>query len=343
MKHSWQRVKSSFVATLLVISSGLAYAETSTATADDAFAEAVVVGKTIQNMPKAEGTPPSETESSSSTRPVATGDEEAPTLPTLNTPVIDPLNLLSDTDRVNLSEKIYQLYDAGKAQVGIVIVPTTGQYDIFSYSLQIAEQWQLGSAKYDNGLLIVVAINDRRIQILTGYGLEGVLPDIVVNRIINQHITPSFKQAQYGHGLLSGLNEIERILNLDPEIARQAADQIKAQQELVQQKAEASQANFSRAFIILMIAVFASAIFGRKLAGVGAGVAGVASGLIAGTGLLVSVVTGLILFILISSSVAQFLTHAILSSRGGGFGGGGRGGFGGGGGGFGGGGASGSW
>jgi uncharacterized protein len=55
-----------------------------------------------------------------------------------------------------------------------VIVPTTGQEDIFDYALRVGEKWQLGSSKRDNGLLIAVAINDHRIQILTGYGLEGI-------------------------------------------------------------------------------------------------------------------------------------------------------------------------
>lgn len=54
-----------------------------------------------------------------------------------------------------------------------MIVPTTGQEDIFDYALRVGEKWQLGSSKRDNGLLIAVAINDHRIQILTGYGLEG--------------------------------------------------------------------------------------------------------------------------------------------------------------------------
>jgi uncharacterized protein len=111
------------------------------------------------------------------------------------------------------------LHDTGKAQIGVVIVPTTGQEDIFGFAMRIADQWQLGSAKQDNGLLIAIAVNDRRMQILTGYGLEGVIPDIIANRIINQQITPYFKQAQYAQGINAGLAEIERILNLDPEVA----------------------------------------------------------------------------------------------------------------------------
>lgn len=322
------------------------YAETATAIDQETPAEIAVLGKIIQQQQAEDQATASETKSVPASRPnVATGEETAPTLPELNAPVLDPMALLSDAEKQALDQKIRSIYQAGKAQIGIVMVPTTGQQDIFSYSLKIAEDWGLGSEKYDNGLLIVVAQNDRRIQILTGYGLEGVLPDIVVNRIINQHIAPDFKLEQYGQGLLSGLDEIDRILSLDPEIARQAADQIKEQQALAEQQAQANQNMLSRALMILIIAVFASAIVGRKFAGVGAGVAGVISGLIAGSGLIMSLVAGVVLFILISSSIAQTVLHVAASSRGGGgrggFGGGG--GFAGGGGGFGGGGASGSW
>lgn len=121
----------------------------------------------------------------------------------------------------------------------MVIVPTTGQEDIFDYSMRVAEAWQLGSAKRDNGLLMTIAINDRRIQILTGYGLEGVLPDIVAGRIINDKITPYFKQGQYAQGIDSGLEEIERILNLDPEVAAQAAQELKQRQEQALQEQQA--------------------------------------------------------------------------------------------------------
>lgn len=332
-----------------LISCGIAQAqaETATATAQDSTAEAVVLGQVIQQQQAQAQHTQSQQSSSSSPSIALTGEEQSPTLPALNAPVIDPMQLLSASDKAALSQKILEIYQAGKAQIGIVVVPTTGQQDIFSYSLKIAEDWGLGSEKYDNGLLIVVAVNDRRIQILTGYGLEGVLPDIVVNRLINTHIAPQFKANQYGRGLAQGLTEIDRILSLDPDIARQAADQIKMQQELAQQKADEYQSMFSRALIILIVAAFASAIVGRKFAGVGAGVAGIVSGLIAGSGIVMSLLAGGVLFFLIFSSIAQTLLHVAMSLRGGG--GGGRGGgfggggFGGGGGGFGGGGASGSW
>lgn len=268
-------------------------------------------------------------------------------LPSLNKPVIDQANLLSPTEKQQLSQRILKLYNEGKGQIGVVIVPTTGQEDIFDYSMRVAEAWQLGSAKRDNGLLMTIAINDRRIQILTGYGLEGVLPDIVAGRIINDKITPYFKQGQYAQGIDSGLAEIERILNLDPEIAAQAADELKERHEQAYKAQQASQATFGAVIFIIIAGVVASMIFGKKLSAATAAVAGTAAGLVNGLGLVASLLIGLGVFFVLITSLAQLILHAFASGAGrgggsgrGGFGGGG---FGGGGGGFGGGGASGSW
>lgn len=267
-------------------------------------------------------------------------------LPSMNEPVIDQANLLTAAEKQQLSQRIINLYQAGKAQIGVVIVPTTGQEDIFDYSMRVADRWQLGSKEHDNGLLMTIAVNDHRIQILTGYGLEGVLPDIVAGRIINNKITPLFKQGQYAQGIDSGLTEIERILNLDPEIAAQAADEIKERQEQAYQAQKASQATFGSVIFIIIAGVIGSMIFGRKLSAATAAVAGTAAGLVNGMGLIASLMIGAGVFFLLVTSLAQLILHAFMAGGGrggsgrGGFGGGG---FGGGGGGFGGGGASGSW
>ncbi len=80
----------------------------------------------------------------------------------LNEPVVDQGNLLSAAEKQAISQKILQLHEQGKAQIGVVIVPTTGQEDIFDYAMRVAEKWQLGSAKRDNGILMAIAVNDRQ-------------------------------------------------------------------------------------------------------------------------------------------------------------------------------------
>ena len=328
--------------------SNLAWSETATAT----DTEEVIVAREILQNPAANNTArtQSDTEVAPAQPPQIANDmaegQIQRDLPSLNEPVIDQANILSPIEKQAISQRILNLHNAGKGQVGVVIVPTTGQEDIFDYSMRIADAWQLGSAKRDNGLLMTIAINDRRIQILTGYGLEGVLPDIVAGRIINDKITPYFKQAQYAQGIDSGLTEIERILNLDPEIAAQAADELKERQEQAYQAQKASKATFSSVLFIIVAGVVGSMIFGRKLSAATAAVAGTAAGLVNGMGLIASLMIGAGVFFLLVTSLAQLILHAFMA--GGGRGGSGRGGFGGsgfggGGGGFGGGGASGSW
>ena len=319
------------------------------ATAVDDGAEAVVLGKMLTPNNSATATAATATANSSTPLPQVANDladgESIRSLPTLNEPVIDQANILTPAQKQQLSQRILQLHQQGKAQIGVVIVPTTGQEDIFDFAMRVAQQWQLGNAKQDNGLLMAIAVNDRRIQILTGYGLEGVLPDIITHRIIDQQITPYFKQGRYGAGIDAGLMEIENILNQDPEIAAQAADALKERQAQALQAQQAHEKTMMMALFILLAGIIGSYIVGRRLSASTAAVAALAAGLVNGAGLIVSILMAGAIFVLLISSVAQLIFQSVLSGagrggRGGGFGGGG---FGGGGGGFGGGGASGSW
>lgn len=347
-------IRAILIAMLILISSftmQFTFAETATATADD-MEDAVVIKKIIQpdQQQKSQN---SNIEKPADIKPITVQSDLADgqsirNIPTLNAPVIDQANILSATEKSQLENMILQLHQQGKAQIGVVIVPTTGQEDIFDYSMRVAQQWKLGSEKLDNGLLIAVAVNDRRIHIATGYGLEGVIPDIIANRIIRDQITPYFKQNQFGQGLIAGVTEVERILNLDPEIAQQAADQIKQQQEQAVQEQQAKDKTLSTVFFILIAGIVGSFIIGNRLSASVAGVTAIGAGLMYGSGIVMSLILGVGVFFLLFTSIAQLIFRAFLSGAGRG-GGGGRGGFGGGGGfsggggGFGGGGASGSW
>lgn len=333
-----------FAACLLSLS-GSVWSET--AAADEA-AEIAAAGKIIQAQQGKTAEPLPANPAAGASPPDTAIDmadgESIRALPTLNEPVVDQANLLSAAEKQAVSQKILQLHDSGKAQVGIIIVPTTGQEDIFSFAMRAAEQWQLGSAKRDNGLLMAVAVNDRRMQILSGYGLEGVLPDIVLSRIIRNQITPYFKQNQYAQGIQSGLDEIEKILNMDPEVAAQAAQELKQRQEQALQEQQAKEKTFTAALLILIAGIVGSYIVGRRLSAATAAAAGTAAGLVNGTGLFTSLLIGGGIFFLLITALAQLIFQTLLSSgRGRGGGSGGGGGYRGGGGGFGGGGASGSW
>ncbi|NNH87457.1 TPM domain-containing protein [Acinetobacter sp. ANC 4279] len=336
-----------------VLMSSLAWSEVATAT--DENTDAVVVGKIIQDQQQTsqnQTVTQENTETTVQSPPIANDMAEGESirgLPTLNEPVVDQANLLSANEKQAISQRILKLHEQGKAQIGVVIVPSTGQEDIFDFAMRVAEKWQLGSAKQDNGLLMVIAVNDRRIQILTGYGLEGVIPDIVASRIIRNQITPYFKQAQYAQGIDAGLVEIEHILNMDPEVAQKAAQELKERHEQALHEQQAKEKTFSTALFILIAGIIGSFIFGKGLSASTAAVAGTVAGLVNGAGLVTSLLIGGGIFFLLITAIAQTIFQLFLASagrgggggRGGGFGGGG--GFSGGGGGFGGGGASGSW
>lgn len=322
---------------------------------DEAVNEIAVASKIIKEQQSATKTsqPTATASADAVTQPapniandMAEGQSER-ALPTLNTPIVDQAGLLSAAENQAISHKILQLHKTAKAQVGIIIVPTTGQEDIFSYAMRVADQWKLGTAKQDNGLLMAIAVNDHRIQILSGYGLEGVLPDVVLSRIIRNNITPYFKQNQYAQGIQAGLNEIEKVLNMDPEVAAQAAQALKEQQEQALHEQQAKEKTMMTALFILIAGIIGSYIVGNRLSAATAAVAGTVAGLVNGAGLITSLLIGGGIFFLLITALAQVIFQAFLSGggRGGGGSGGGFGGGGyrGGGGGFGGGGASGSW
>ena len=275
-----------------------------------------------------------------------TGSDSLVTLSNLNSPIIDQANILSPAEKQQLSQQILQLYQQGKVQVGIVIVRSTGPESIFDFAMRVGEQWKLGSNKTDNGVVIAVAVDDRRIHIATGYGLEGVLPDIVVGQIIRNQVTPAFKQGQFALGIQQALSEIEQILNLDPQIAEQAAEELQQRQQQAVSEQKAKDKIMSTGLVIFFIGTFASMAVGKKVSAATSGVTGFAAGMIYGSGFITSLLVGFGLFFLIVTPLAQLILQAVLSGRGGGGGGrggGSSGGYGGGGGRFGGGGASGSW
>lgn len=269
----------------------------------------------------------------------------------LNEPVVDAARILSASEKAHLSDQLRALYNDNLAQAALVIIPSTEGMPIFDYAMAVADRWQLGRKDTDEGLLIVVAINDRDLYILTGYGLEGVLPDAALKRIIRQDITPAFKNGQYAQGLSAGIASIGERLRADPETLQRADAAIQEGENF----GEESVSLFGLLIIGFIFGTFLTSIFGRVLgATIAAGGVGF-MGMMAGAGFMVipiAIVLWLILLFFKGGSGGgrggrggRGGGFVVLPTGGGGFGGGGfgSGGFGGGGGGFGGGGAGGSW
>lgn len=157
----------------------------------------------------------------------ATAQDLVP-VPALTSPVTDLTGTLTPDQASALDAKLRAFEQARGSQVAVLIVPTTRPEEIEQYSIRVVEQWRLGRGKVDDGVLLLVALNDRRLRIEVGYGLEGALPDAIANRIIQQDIAPAFKRGDYYGGITVGLDRIMRVIEgeplPEPEIRPPAAD-----------------------------------------------------------------------------------------------------------------------
>lgn len=126
----------------------------------------------------------------------------------LNSPVNDFTSTLSDAEIEFLNKKLLDIYDEGLLQIGVAMVATTDNMPIFDYAMAVAKEWKLGSPENNNGLLILVALNDRSIYILTGLDVEDKVTDERVARIIKEDIMPHFRNAHYVTGLSTGIDAL---------------------------------------------------------------------------------------------------------------------------------------
>ncbi|OOF70711.1 TPM domain-containing protein [Rodentibacter caecimuris] len=120
--------------------------------------------------------------------------------------VNDYTHTLSAENRQLLENKLIGYSTETSSQIAVVMVPTTGQYEISDYAFELGTKWGIGRKQLDNGVLLLIAKNDRKVFIATGQGLEGVLPDAFLAKVIRNAILPAFKQQQYAQGINEGLN-----------------------------------------------------------------------------------------------------------------------------------------
>jgi uncharacterized protein len=265
-------------------------------------------------------------------------------VPPLTAPVIDQTNTLSAAQIASLEQTLREFHDRKGSQISVLIVPTTQPEAIEQYSIRVVDAWKIGRKDIDDGVLLLIAKDDRAVRIEVGYGLEGALPDVIANRIIANVIVPHFRQGDFAGGITEGVTRIIAVIDGEPlpEPERHATRQ-------------SPQGIGSMLPVLLLLVVVGGGILRRMLGAFG-GASAVAG--------LAGVITWLLTSVLgaaIGAGVLAFL-FTLLGGGGGGFGGGGwssgrRGGFGGGwgggglggggwsggGGGFGGGGASGRW
>ena len=256
-------------------------------------------------------------------------------VPALTAPVTDLTGTLTPEQTAALDQELRAFAAQKGSQIAVLMVPSTAPEAIEQYSIRVTDAWKLGRKGRDDGVLLLVAKDDRALRIEVGYGLEGAIPDAIAKRLIAEVITPQFKQGDYFGGLQAGVQQIMKLIDGEKLPPPRAAAH-----------PEGGMASTQTAFFLLIAAVFVGsalrATLGRT---VGSGLAGLIAG---GVGwwligsLLLGVGMGLAAFFAVFSGVR--FGGGPGGFGGGGFGGGsGSGGFSGGGGGFGGGGASGRW
>ncbi|MEW6119085.1 MAG: YgcG family protein [Pseudomonadota bacterium] len=249
-------------------------------------------------------------------------------VPELTRRVTDLTGTLTAAQAQALDSRLAAFEAQKGSQIAVLIVPTTQPEDIAQFGIRVADAWKIGRKKVDDGVILVVAKNDRTLRIEVGYGLEGAIPDAIAKRVIAETIVPHFRAGDYAGGIDAGVTQLMKLIEGE---------------HLPAPDAVATGAQHEDGLVLLVVGgalagFLLSMMMSRPAA---AGVAALGSGAV---GALFVGLSPLLLF-------AAIFVFAIVaggfrgggggwSSGGGGFGGGS---WGGGGGGFGGGGASGSW
>lgn len=127
--------------------------------------------------------------------------QDFPPIPNPPRLVNDFTGTLGTDERDRLEQKLKSYSDSTTTQISIVMMRSVGQYDISDYAFQLGETWGIGGKKNDNGILILAAMEDRKVFIATGYGMEGAIPDALAKRIVSNIIIPNFKMEAYYNGL----------------------------------------------------------------------------------------------------------------------------------------------
>jgi uncharacterized protein len=137
-------------------------------------------------------------------------------VPPLRGRINDYAQILSREQARSLENQLDQFEKQTGHQVALLTVPTLAGEDIEGFSIRVAERWKIGQKGFDNGVIFVVAPQDRQLRLEVGYGLEGVLPDAVASRIIREIIVPRFRDNDYPGGITSGIDAVLKTIRGEP-------------------------------------------------------------------------------------------------------------------------------
>jgi uncharacterized protein len=137
---------------------------------------------------------------------------EIPKKPDFIPPIIDSTKTLSDSEVNELAIKLKNYSDTTSTEIFVMLLNTTHNQEIKKYATDLGQKWQIGQKGKDNGIILLIAKEDRQTAIQTGYGVEHLLTDAMSRRIIDQEINPYFKKGQFYNGIDNGITSIFEVL-----------------------------------------------------------------------------------------------------------------------------------
>lgn len=147
-------------------------------------------------------------------------------VPRLEARVTDRTGTLDAAGRQRLESLLEAVERKRGAQIAVLLLPTTQPETIEAFGIRLAEAWKIGHKGADNGVIIIVAKNDRKMRIEVGYGLEGSIPDAIAKRIVAERMAPRFKQGDFAGGLIDAVEALDVAIGGPASATAAAADQL---------------------------------------------------------------------------------------------------------------------
>lgn len=147
----------------------------------------------------------------------------AQTFPALSGRVVDAADLLSPAQEAELTQRLEALERTSSRQLVVATVPSLEDRPIEDYGYQLGRHWKIGQSEANNGSILLVAPNERKVRIEVGYGLEPIITDAISHQIIQQQILPRFREGDMAGGIMAGAGELITQLGAPPEQAEQRA------------------------------------------------------------------------------------------------------------------------
>lgn len=191
------------------------------------------------------------------------GVAQAQTFPSLTGRVVDAANIIPDDQEAVLTAKLDALEKESSRQLVVATVPSLEGYDIADYGYRLGRAWAIGQKDENNGSILLVAPNDRKVRIEVGYGLEPILTDAFSSVIINTQIVPAFKVGDFSGGINAGTDAIIAQLKLPPDEAAKYAAQLAAKSSKNSQGDSISAAIFWLIIFFFFILPLLRSIFGK--------------------------------------------------------------------------------